>query len=197
MTEWQYISRRMVLREPDGEEEVIQFADEFNMKKIRDVSAPERQGIVREIAWQVSPEIKMHYAMDYLSSCSFVVVYGEDNEETHQLVHVVEEILDPWTKNELLEEVDAIDEPNYLAQAVIRAGVGAPNEYDEGFFQRISHALRSRDTWVRRAAIWATAYSRWPQFLPILREIADTDPDETLRNEARRMVDFDDSKRET
>jgi hypothetical protein len=194
------ISDRMVLRELAAEEGVQRFASEFNLTKTRELSAPERQGIVREVTWEVNPGLKMHYAVDYLSATAFIVVEGDEDKHSSQLAGAVVDGLDPWTLDELLDEVDLevalYDDGSTgsgsVAQAVIRLGVGAPNEYNEEVFTRISDAMRSAEAWVRKAAIWATTYSRWPQFLPLLSEIADTDPDKEIRSEARLMVDFDD-----
>jgi hypothetical protein len=199
------ISGRMVMREPISEESVQLFANEFNMTKIRELSVPERQTIVREVTWEVNPGLKMHYALDRLSSSSFIVVEGDDDRRSSQLVDAVEDGLDPWTLDELLEEVDLetalydddSGDSRSVAQAVIRLGVGTPNEYNEEVFGRISGAMRSSEAWVRRAAIWATAYSRWPQFLPLLNEIADTDPDQEIRSDARAMVDIDEPGNES
>jgi hypothetical protein len=191
----QFISNRMVLRESVTEREVSRLADDFDMTKIRDVSAPDRQTIVREVAWEAELGLRLHYAVDYLSACSFVVIECDDYQQFRRLLIVVIEVLYPWTIDELIRKVDSYSpagNPRDLARAVIRLGVGAPNDYNDEVFRWISHAMRSPEAWVRKAAIWATTYSRWPQFLPLLGQVADTDADPKLRSQARRMVDFDD-----
>lgn len=186
------ISDRMVLREEATEEDVQGLARGLSMTKIRDVSSPERQTIVREITWEANSGIRLHYAADYLSASRVISVEGNDDEHFRRFIEVVVTQLRPWTLGELIDEVDSssADEPRVLARAVIRLGVGAPNEYAGEVFDRISVAMHSPDSWVRKAAIWATMYSQWPQFLPLLEEIANTDADEAMRNDARRMVNF-------
>jgi hypothetical protein len=184
----------MVLREPIDEDDVWLFASEFNLEKTHELSAPERQGIVRQVSWATDQETRLHYAVDHLSACSFIVVEDGDSENFSQLVDAVMEVLDPWTIDELLTEAASYatsGDPRAFAQAVIRLGVGAPNDYNGEVFNRILAAMHSPETWVRKAAIWATTYSRWPQFLPLLSEVADKDPDQEIRSEARLMVDFD------
>jgi hypothetical protein len=191
----QLISNRMVMRESVNERDVWRFAGDLKLTKIREMSAPDRQGIVREVAWGLDPGVRLHYAVDYLSACSFVVIESDDYGHFRRLVLAATEVLYPWTLDELLGKVDYYSppgNPRELAQAVIRLGVGAPNNYHDEVFARISLAMQSPEAWVRKAAIWATAYSRWPQFLPLLSEVADTDADPQLRSEARRMVDYDD-----
>ena len=214
------ISNRMVLRKEIVEKDVWRFANKLKMTKIHELSAPERQGIVREVAWawEANPG-KLWYAADYLSATRFIVIEGDDYglsihddyEQYRQnieflmrvlgpwtldkLVAFAVEELYPWTLDELVDEVksrNVAGDPRSLAQAVIRLGVGAPNEYNDEVFHRIADAMHSADAWGRKAAIWATTYSRWPQFLPLLREVADTDADQELRRQARAMVDFDD-----
>lgn len=191
----------MVLRESVIERDVWHLANELKMTKIREVSAPDRQTIVREIAWEAGRGVRLYYAVDYLSACFFIVIEGysiecnDDYEYFRRLVMVAIEVLYPWSLDKLLEEVDSYSppaNPRDLARAVIRLGVGAPNDYNDEVFTRISHAMRSPEAWVRKAAIWATAYLRWPQFLPLLSQVADSDADPQLRSEARRMVDFGD-----
>lgn len=186
------ISDRMVLREQGTEEGVQGFARGLSMTKIRDVSSPERQTVVREITWESPSGVKLHYAADYLSASLIISVEGDDDDHFNRFLKAVVRLLDPWSLDELINEVDscAVDDSRSLALAVIRLGVGAPNEYNDEVFNQISDAMRSPDAWVRKAAIWATMYSQWPQFLPLLEQIADADADEEIRNDARRMVNF-------
>jgi hypothetical protein len=44
--------------------------------------------------------------------------------------------------------------------------------------------LRFAQKWVREAAVWATAYSPWPQYRPLLKATAQSDPEENLRRDA-------------
>lgn len=186
------ISDRMILREQATEEDVQHFARGLSMTKIRDISSPERQTVVREITWEANSGVLLHYAADYLSASRIISIEGDDNEQFRRFVDVTVRLLDPWRLDELINEVDSCDvgDARSLALAVIRLGVGAPNGYNDEVFNRISAAMHSPQAWVRKAAIWATMYSQWPEFLPLLREIADADPDEEIRNDARRMVNF-------
>lgn len=186
------ISDRMILREEATEEDVQGLARGLSMTKIRDVSSPERQTIVREITWEANSGIRLHYAADYLSASRIISVEGDDDQHFRRFIEVVVTQLRPWILDELIAQVDSCpaDEPRALARAVIRLGVGAPNEYNGEIFDRIAAAMHSPDAWVRKAAIWATMYSQWPQFLPLLEDIANTDVDEAIRNDARRMVNF-------
>lgn len=184
------VSRRMVLLEPREADSVERFAEEMGLNKIRDVSAHPRQGIVREITWEVDKDLRFHYGEDYRSACCFVVVDGRPKESYEEFVGIVEEVLDPWGLDELLNEVDTAIDATEMAQAIIRVGLGAPDQFDEGFYSHIAEAIRHESAWVRKAGIWATAYSHWPEFEPLLREVAENDSDMELRDEARMMVSF-------
>ena len=183
----------MVLREEAREEDFWRFARGLSMTNIRDVSSPHRQTIVREIIWKARSGVRLHYAADYLSASKIVAVEGDYNDgQFHKFIEVVVRLFEPWSLDELIDEVDSCDadDPRPLALAVIRLGAGAPNEYAGEVFNRISEATRSPHAWVRKAAIWATMYSQWPQFLPLLEGVADADPDEEMRSDARRMANF-------
>ncbi|WP_327638917.1 hypothetical protein OHB24_11280 [Kribbella sp. NBC_00482] len=50
-------------------------------------------------------------------------------------------------------------------------------------------AFGSSEDWVREAAIWATAYSAWPQDLPLLEVATGNDPSEKLRSDASAVLE--------
>src|SRR5256885_16711465 len=102
---------------------------------------------------------------------------------------MVESRLDAWTVDELLDAVEKAAAPLDRAKAVIRAGVGAPDEFDERFFFLISSATTDSDTHVREAALYATAYSSYPAYRPRLRQVAREDPDPRRRDDAEALIE--------
>jgi hypothetical protein len=81
--------------------------------------------------------------------------------------------------------VDRAEGREDLCRAVLRAGVGAPREFSSKFFKRIKKAILDGDSRIRSAGIWATAYSRWPVFVPLLTDVSQQDPVESLQRDAR------------
>ena len=75
-------------------------------------------------------------------------------------------------------------------RAVTLAGIGAPDEFDQDFFDVISAAIRDvNDVAMRTAGVWATPYSGWPEFLPLLDHVAESDELDELRDEAERFAE--------
>jgi len=103
---------------------------------------------------------------------------SEDRETFDRVLELVDYELMPLQRKALLAMNDDWD-PVVRAQAVIRVGLGAPDEYDEEFFELIRDAFTSKEKYVREAAIWATAYSPWPHYRPLLEAAAQHDPEES------------------
>ncbi|MFD7505957.1 HEAT repeat domain-containing protein [Streptomyces sp. NPDC059850] len=116
------------------------------------------------------------------------MIEGEHLEGFQEAVRVVQEELDPWESRILLLTIDDAPNPLSRARAVIRAGLGAPYAFDESFFSHIRDALGDSHEWVREAAVWATSYSPWPQYRPLLEDIARNDPKEKIRGDAAAIL---------
>jgi hypothetical protein len=66
----------------------------------------------------------------------------------------------------------------------MRLGVGAPYEFDDEVFRRITAGLVHGNADVRQLAMWGSVYSPWPDYLPYLRQIAERDKAPLLRERA-------------
>jgi hypothetical protein len=97
---------------------------------------------------------------------------------------VIESELDIVPIAGIINAVDREQDPMRLASEIIRLGVTANPFYDADVFDRISNALRSPDDRVRELAIWATTYSSYPEYRPILRMIIEGDPVQHVRERA-------------
>jgi hypothetical protein len=118
-------------------------------------------------------------------SCFFL---GSDREQILGLLADAEQVLDVWRIPELLDEPYEETEPRRLVQAVFRLGLGAPPVHQTEFMPPLSFAFVHEHPMVRAAAARTTAYMEWPELFPIVQVIAESDPDERVRNEAGRVV---------
>lgn len=184
-----HTSRRMVLRGWGSADEVMAFAAEGGFELIKDEADDIVDGIVRDVIWQVTPGIVLQYAVDSRSGCSVFVLAGTPADDVQGIAESIEQGVHPWTLKELLSAVAKAKGTEETCTAVLRAGIGAPLEYDRRFYKRLRKAVRSDDAAVRRAGIWATSYSRWAQFRPDLEAAAAGDPDPELRKDARVILD--------
>lgn len=166
----------------------MQFADEGGYELLRDESSTIENGIVRDMMWRLTPGIVLQYAVDSRSGCSIFAVAGSPAEDVEGIAESMERGLHPWSLKDLLTAVDRARTPQESYEAILRAGVGAPQQVDKRFLKRIRKALRSKDPTIRSAGVWATAYSRWPAFLPDLHTLAHDDPDAGLRRDATTIL---------
>jgi hypothetical protein len=104
------------------------------------------------------------------------------------LLELVDDELMPVRPRALLTSHDGTRDPLPRARTLIQLGLGAPAEYDDEFFVRIRDGFASPEQWVREAAIWATAYSPWPQYRPLLEAAAQSDPAPKLRTDATTIL---------
>lgn len=114
--------------------------------------------------------------------------------ELHTTAAGREAMLNTWRLAELVAEVDSASVPVALARALIRAGLGAPEEFDDRFFTRIDDALRHADPRVRETVLWSVSFVPYPNYRPQLAFVRDNDAVEDLRDTAGILLEgFDDS----
>lgn len=184
MTTAPYHSRRIVMKHLPAEDDVQRFADELGWPRRIDESADAGRGAIHEIVWFAGPATLLHYAEDPVSRHSYIEAWGNDQKVAEALATLAQERLDVWDEEEMLESIGATD-PMTRAVAVIRAGLASPEQFDERFFSRIRSAMSDPDRRVREAAIYATTYTTWPQYISALRDVAENDPDPERRNDAQ------------
>ena len=184
-----YHSRRIILKHSPGEAEVQSFADELGWPRRMEEPADIEQRSVHEVLWFAGPEVVLRYAEDPVSQHSYVEARANRQTLVDALCALAEERLDAWQEEELLESIGATD-PMSRAEAVIRAGLASPEEFDDRFFSRINAAMSDPDHRVREAGIYATTFTVWPQYLPALRNAAENDPNEDRRRDARLALDL-------
>jgi hypothetical protein len=177
-------SDRLVLGRSPQDEGVEELASEQGWQRVEDVT--EDGG--RQVLWAVGPGTSLTYVEDPVSHNAYAVLVSEDKETYEQVLDVIIDELMPWQRRALLSSIEQAEEALARARAVIRAGLGAPDHYDEDFFTRIRDAFGSPEKWVREAAVWATSYSPWPQYRPLLEAVKQSDPEEKLRSDAAAVL---------
>lgn len=177
-------TRRLVLRDRFAEKRIGDLASELGWPRREEYPADPEEGTDYQVVWAVAPSLTLHYCEDEISRHSYLVVAGEDPVAVRGTAELMEFRLDIWRLDELLDEIDAAAGPAQLARAVVRAGLGCPEEFDERFFSRLHGALRHSDPRVRERALWAVSYVPWPNYRPQLSFIRENDAMEDLRGTA-------------
>jgi len=165
------VSRRLVLRPGTDEDSADEFAARIGMLRHADVPANEEEGVPRQIVWHADSGPALHYREDILSGLPYVVVTAEGALELDELVELTEIVLDTWRVPELWQAVDANGDADDLPEAILRMGLGAPKEFDEEFFSRVRDALQNEREEVCEAALLATTYQPWNQYVDPIRNL--------------------------
>lgn len=186
-----YLSRRMLVPEHRDAEEVLQLADAIGAEKLEDLHHSPENGITREITWRILPGLLLHYAYDLRSLTSFVVISGDSSRQVSHYAGRVAEFLESPPFDDLLrlaEQGNRDNRPAYIG-AILRAGIGAPAEPDFRLIHFLWNVIRDPDIGIRSAALMSMRYAFWREFQPLLKQMSETEADETLREEARVMLE--------
>lgn len=176
---------RYILRSYPGLDSVERYVQEKEWSLISEAKENQALGVKHEIRWLTPTTITLHYEEDYISRQSYVYLAGDDFDSLPMLVADLTESLKPWSRAELLQAIgDARTGPE-RARAVLRAGLGAPMEFDQEFFDAISACMTADEIPLRDAGILAAGASQWPQFRPALERIAAEDPEAEVRDMAQ------------
>jgi hypothetical protein len=194
MTDQWTVTGRLVLPDDATEEDVHNFAMSLGWPLQNEIPANTEEGTSRELVWHDDPSISMHFYEDEISGFDFIIIIGEDPDAVHTTQESVEGHLHTWRPSELLESFAGKHSDDELAQVTIRAGLGAPKEFDQAFFEAIRNSARNSHDRVREAAVWAMSYRPWPAYRSVLEERASTDPDLELRKLAAAVLEeYDDA----
>lgn len=139
-------------------------------------------------SWYVDETTVFRVTRDPASGEFYCRFHGPDRAALGDLLAAAEERLDVWDTADLLDAPFEETDPKLLVQAVFRLGLGAPMVHTHEFMPPLLHAMAQEHPMLRAAAVRSTAYTEWPEFVPILEAMADNDPDERVRAEAAKVV---------
>ncbi|WP_199512585.1 hypothetical protein [Nucisporomicrobium flavum] len=141
----------------------------------------EDAGTGYEMTWSMAPAVILHYVEDVVSRSGHVHVTGRDTADIESRVETLGRELDTLTMKELTAAVGEAGAGPELARALLRVGLGAPLAFDATVFDVIRGGLANEDAMVRQSTVYATTYSPWREWLPVLREVARDDPSADVR----------------
>ncbi|MFB9834750.1 hypothetical protein [Actinoallomurus acaciae] len=120
----------------------------------------------------MSKNVEIQYFADDRSGCSVLVFVGHHQGQVRHLQEHLEKKIPVLSFRDLLRAVDKSKSVKELQESLLRLGIGTPPACERKAFKRINKALGDPDPKVRWAELWATAYSRWPEFRPALAAVA-------------------------
>ncbi|MEU6224207.1 hypothetical protein [Streptomyces sp. NPDC047042] len=141
----------------------------------------------REVNWGVTKQVVLGYLESHISNDCCIVAVGHDPELAERVMRQMDDDLQDEIEDvsDLLRAITSEDNPQRLAQALVRVGFGAPRDFDQEFFEAFRKAARQNDEYrVRDIAVSSIAYVEWREFKPLLIEIKADDPEEQVRARA-------------
>ncbi|WP_255949903.1 HEAT repeat domain-containing protein [Streptomyces odontomachi] len=181
-------SRRLILRDHVDAPTIRAFAENSGWRFVGDTGdaagAPEG-GLCYEAKWAVDDGGSVHYVVDEFADVHYMVTAHAHADAAEATLADIENGLAVWTLDELLDDCYVHVYPAGWAKALLRLGAGAPPHAVEPVVEHVTYSAGHEDAPVRRAALWAMAYTAWPEFENALARIADTDRDPQVAREAR------------
>ncbi|MFJ8531879.1 hypothetical protein [Streptomyces sp. NPDC093591] len=186
-----YFSRPLIIRgNPDeAEEQVERAAESLGWPCRGEIPADPDQGVPYEVQWMAGPALILHFVVDDLSNCSVVRVSGDSPDFVESAAFLVKGSVDVYSFEELLDSVEAAEDTEKSAQALMQASVGAPPEFSERLFGSIRSFLASGNPELQEAAIWATSFTPFAQYRALLNEVLATQSDLRLRKTAMSVLE--------
>lgn len=182
-----YRTRRRVLRHSPMADEINELAQSYGWPIVYEADRNFDRGKGREMNWGVTREVVLGYLESHISNDCCIVAVGKDSELAERVIRQMDDDLEDEIESfaELLAALQDDEDPRHLAQSLVRAGFGAPREFDQEFFATFAKAAREHDEYrVRDIAISSVVYIEWPEFRPLLEEIQAHDSEEQVRARA-------------
>jgi hypothetical protein len=139
-----------------------------------------------ELTWRTSePSVRVHLIRDFVTGLSYVVVDGPSRRD---VVDLIRQTIPMVTLEDVLAEIEDPSR-NESPRDAYRLGIVAPLNVADvrvtGGFRRL---FTSPDPDVRKAAVWASSYTKWRDLRREIEALAQDDPDQEVRLDARTML---------
>jgi hypothetical protein len=177
---------RLVLNEEVDREQVETAAWDLNWQWWDEMPAAE--DAPHEVIWKTQDDsTRVHLIEDHLVGLAYLLVEGTDAES---LARSARSKLRVYGKDEIVKLAgDAKSRDDRIKTVYLAALAGSPRQVDADLLRIIERAFGSEETDVRHAAIVASGYLGWEPLEDALRKLAEEDPDEGVRSDARLMLE--------
>ncbi|MFJ5674394.1 HEAT repeat domain-containing protein [Streptomyces sp. NPDC093097] len=188
MIEPNYRTSRYVLHPDTHWNTVDAFANALGWPFVHETKRSQADGTDGQMVWQSPSGLSLHYVVDAVSGIGYITLAGPDEESVTPFATRAHEELTPWTVEELGQRFDGESDPIERGKLTLRIGLAAPPLLHQGCFTRIQSSLGDTDPRIRLAALWAITYTGYQEFVPAVRELAQSDPEEWIRSRAASVV---------
>jgi hypothetical protein len=178
------VGRRLILPAGIEEQEIFGFAQATNGQKIHDVTADPEFGLTREVIWLVSAGYFLHYGREKPFGHAFLQVSGEAENVVAKFTEVISDYFSTPSDDDLLQAIDGAKTVAETREALVMAGLGAPQIPDKRFLERLQTAIGAGDAEIREAGLWSALHTTWAECQGLVQGMASSDPSEALRQTA-------------
>ena len=185
----EYTGQRYVLRSHPGSAEAEQIAGRRGWRALGVSPADSTRGTPPEVRWNIEAGCDFSYAQDDVGGCGYVYVGGRHQDPVERYSREVAREPEVFSSEELLYMVRTAAQTSERGAALVRLGVAAPRYFDGSIFEAIAGGLRDPDPKIRGVALRACSYSPGGEYEPILDDLRQDDPDETIRERAHVALD--------
>jgi HEAT repeat protein len=176
---------RLVLKEQDPRKAVGALA--YRQRWDLEQNIKKTEHTAHEVVYRVAnSDTRVHYTEDHFIKLAYVTVVGSRAEE---IAGIVRQKLKVFTLEEMLAEADRAETRDQWIWALYQLAAASRGQPDPRIDQVLKQALEHDDPGVRRAAITAMGYAESQSLEPVLERLAEKDPDEAVRGDARYMLD--------
>jgi hypothetical protein len=184
-----YRSRRLILRQYDSVSAVSRIAEEMGWRKIGVTEKKSFRKKALHVAWEMSPDVRLSYLSDSKARTSYLLITSRLISDLASYVAELMDIgLDFHTPDELVGEVSRAKTSKAKGLALVRSGIGAPDQPTKPYVHAFFEAMRDPSPTVRMSGITAIGYAEWPQFLELLDGVAAEDDDKEVREHAKTIA---------
>ncbi|MGC4067427.1 MAG: hypothetical protein QM784_22830 [Polyangiaceae bacterium] len=145
-----------------------------------------------EEVWSVPDRTQaIHYLEDPISGTNYLRIRGPNTEK---LLFELRRV--PYFyPEELLEEAAEADNHDDQVKAAFRLTVTFP-QFEPNVYKLLeAYATQDADALLRQATLNAIAYRCWPQFSALFEDLSRNDPDERVRETAKRLLPYVNTQR--
>lgn len=184
---------RLIPAKPEGPPEFLDIADAEQWQYLRRVRGQPGDQIVKEHVFRPNrKQATVHEVTDGSCKVVYFLIRGESQEEITEITQTIQKRMRILTEDELWSRRAAAltqSDSDEKIRTISQLALVAPIEFNEKYFHAIEQSLLAPEAEVRYGTLKAAGYVSWHEFLPVLKQISKSDPEEKVRNFAEYLAD--------
>lgn len=175
---------RLVFKDVDAQQEVgrISFEDDWTFL---DVSDPDSETFVN--IWESSDgAVEIHFVKDSLVGLEYLNFYGDD---VTQVQRQIEEQSSFWSTDDALLKISQASNRDDRLTSVYAAALSAFGRQSDALISEFRAVSQDDDPGVRQSVVIATGYLQVPALIEVVAGMANSDPVDLVRENARILLE--------